>query len=136
MFSDSWLYGTGAGSFRWLFPAYQDWDNESAAFGADRLWQYAHNDLLQFPAELGVVGMGIIFLMLGYFCWQLLARRTLRNPLAFFMLFTLGITMLHNAVDFNFQNPAILTTWGTLLALTTVLVRMERVTERRRRRRP
>ncbi len=136
MFSDHWLYGTGAGSFRWLFPAYQDWDNESAAFGADRLWQYAHNDLLQFPAELGVVGMGIIFLMLGYFCWQLLARRTLRNPLAFFMLFTLGITMLHNAVDFNFQNPAILTTWGTLLALTTVLVRMERVTERRRRRRP
>ncbi len=134
MFSDNWLYGTGAGSFRWLFPAYQDWESDSAAFGPDRLWQYAHNDLLQFPTELGVVGMSLIFLCLGYFGWQLLARRTVRNPLAFFILFTLAITILHNAVDFNFQNPAILTTWATMLALVTILVRMERVSERRRRR--
>ncbi len=135
MFADNWFYGAGAGSFRWLFPAYMDWDSGHAVFQGERLWEFAHNDLIQFPAELGVVGMSLILLSLIYFGAQMLSRRTYQNPLILLLLFTLGITVAHASVDFVFQNPAILTTWCALLVLGTILVRMERVSERRRRRR-
>ncbi len=135
MFADNWLYGWGAGSFRWMFPAYMDRESGHEAFQGERLWEFAHNDLIQFPAELGVVGMAIVLFILGFYGWQMVSRQVYRNPLIFFILFSLGITVLHSTVDFNFQNPAILTTWWVLLALATLLVRMERVSERRRRRR-
>ncbi len=135
MFVNNWFYGTGAGSFRWLFPAYQDWERDAATFGPDRLWQYAHNDVLQYPIELGVVGMAFVVFIIGYFGWQLVVWRTLQNPLAFFLVLVLGITVIHALIDFPFQNPAILTAWCVLLTLVTILVRMENVAERRRRRR-
>ncbi len=135
MFADNWLFGWGAGGFRWIFPAYMDVESGHEVFQGGYLWEFAHSDVVQFPAELGVVGMGFILFSLAYFGLQLASRRTLINPLSLFVLFTLFVTVLHSTVDFVFQNPAILTTWWALLALTAVLVRMERASERRRRRR-
>ncbi len=135
MFADNWLYGWGAGGFRWIFPSYMDVGSGYEVFQGDSLWEFAHNDIVQYPAELGVVGMSFILFAMGYCGWQLVNRRTLRNPLVIFLIFTLGVTVIHSTVDFVFQNPAIMTTWWALLALAAVLIRMERASERRRRRR-
>lgn len=53
MFCDRWFLGIGAGTFAAVFPYYQPPD----VIGS---WQYAHCDWLQYLAELGIVGSGIL----------------------------------------------------------------------------
>lgn len=114
MARDRPVTGWGAGSFRHYFPMYQRvyapiYDNGKLR------WEHAHNDYLQTLAEVGSVGAGLIVLMLGSGAWGLYRGRCWRNPLALFGVAGLLVTLAHAWIDFQFQNPAILTTWAVLL---------------------
>jgi hypothetical protein len=61
MLGDHWKTGIGAGSFRYIFPIYQHRHPELVTTGGERLfWEHAHNDIVQFPIELGIVGFGLL----------------------------------------------------------------------------
>ena len=108
----------GAGCFRYGFPKYTKEYPAIHYFnnGVRRSWEHAHNDLLEFPAELGVAGLLPVAGILGTGLWQLYRRRFWRNCVALALVLGCTLVVLHASVDFVFQNPAVLLTWSVLLA--------------------
>jgi hypothetical protein len=101
---DNFFSGVGIGNFGVAYPKYQ-------YLGAGDV-QTAHNDYLQYFAETGIFGF---LFFCGFVLWFVLwgARRILReeSPIERWMLAGLygGVLafFLHSAVDFNFNNPAL-----------------------------
>ncbi|HWA85266.1 MAG TPA: O-antigen ligase family protein [Opitutus sp.] len=120
-----WL-GAGAGSFRYLFPRYQQHYPEIYREGRQRLfWENAHNDLVQFPAELGIAGCAIFAFGFGFWAWRLCRAYFWENPLS--LLVTAGLLLLvaHSWTDFLFENPAVLITWCALWPCITLWAESE-----------
>ena len=75
LIKDYWITGTGIGAYAYVFPAYRTF---SADWGFLR---YAHNDYLQFIAEMGIIGFTfIVVFFIWYFrrfkeCYRLLRDR-------------------------------------------------------------
>lgn len=118
MFHDYWLTGWGAGCFRYGFPKYTERYPEIHYLegGGRRTWEHAHNDLIEFPVELGVVGLLPLIGIFGCGAWQFCRRRFWGNVVSLSLMLGCGLVLLHSWVDFVFQNPAILLTWSVLLA--------------------
>ncbi|MBF0424967.1 MAG: O-antigen ligase family protein [Magnetococcales bacterium] len=98
------LFGTGSGTFRFVFPIYR-------TEKVQKFNDHAHNDFLEFMSEQGLLGFGL-FGAAFLSSWLTMARRYLRrrDPFARGLLFaaltgTLSIS-LHSLVDFNLQIPA------------------------------
>lgn len=118
---DAPLFGHGAGGFDALYPIYKEWhlnyfehadillSNKMVKAGA------AHNELLQWLAEYGLAGLGL----LGGFAWQLL-RLGLgrRDGLAVAGAASLMIGLVIGLIEFPLQNPAT----ALLLALAAAMV--------------
>ena len=117
MLGDKWVLGWGAGAFRYGFPIYAQKypDIYYSGRGIIRYWEHAHDDLIEFPLELGLVGTMPIAVTLVYFTLQLLRRKFWHNDLSLFLALGCALAVLHGCVDFVFQNPAVLLTWGVLL---------------------
>jgi O-antigen ligase len=118
MWRDRWLLGWGAGSFRHGFPLYAQHHPEIYRSGRDGrpiFWEHAHNDLLQFPLELGVIGMAPLLLALGWAAWRLVRLRFWHRAITACLVGALAFLALHAWVDFVLQNPAVLVTAGALL---------------------
>jgi O-Antigen ligase len=117
MLGDHWLLGWGAGAFRYAFPLYAQ--KFPAIYfssqGQVRYWEHAHDDLLEFTIELGAIGCLPLLFMLGYFAVQLLRRNFWGNGLSLCAVLGCALVLLHAWVDFVFQNPAVLLTWGVML---------------------
>ena len=118
MFRDHWLVGWGAGCFRYGFSKYTKAYPAIHYFphGPRRYWEHAHNDLLEFPVELGVVGLLPLAVILGCAIGELYRRRFWRNTLSLSLVLGCALLVVHAWVDFVFQNPAILLTSGVLFA--------------------
>lgn len=115
MLSEHWLYGTGAGSFRYTFASYVHKNPELMATGV--WWDHAHIDWLEIPIEFGLVGCLIIG---GSMIWCLvkwIQWRGWRHPIALFLFIGCMQTLVHALVDFPFQNTAIIVTWWTFVVL-------------------
>lgn len=116
MFLDRWVWGWGAGCFRHAFPLFSR--HHPQIYGDDstglKYWEHAHNDLLQFPAELGVVGMAPVIFVALWAGRRLVRKKFWRQPMALSGVAGCGMTLLHASVDFVFQNPAVLLTWSTI----------------------
>jgi O-antigen ligase len=118
--------GSGSGSFRFLFPIYQqNYPPIHDDHGRRLYWEHAHNDYLEGLAEVGLVGAGLVLAALAYAAFCAVKLRVWGNPLALCVLGGTLLTLIHNAVDFNFYNPAILTTWWVLLFATLRWVQLE-----------
>jgi O-antigen ligase len=111
------VLGWGAGCFRFGFPQHLYRHPEIYYSGTERrkLWEHAHNDLLEYPIEFGVAGSLLLAAGLGWLGWQLLRRRFWNNPLALPAVLGLALTVVHAYGDFVFQTPAILFTWAVVL---------------------
>lgn len=116
MIADRPLFGSGAGTFRWVFPQYKD-----ARFSLG-YYEHAHNDYIELLTDQGVVGavlaMGAIgsagvCIVIGF---RVRRRARIRAALIASSVGTLSL-MIHGLVDFNFHIPANATYFFVLLGL-------------------
>ncbi|MFB3076716.1 MAG: O-antigen ligase family protein [Lysobacterales bacterium] len=118
MIADFPLTGSGGGSFYGIFPNYQS--EELHGFH-----RHAHNDYLEFAAELGLPATAILagFVLLALAsAWRLQSQR--RTPLYRGVGFTVTMAIfwaaIHSSTDFNLQIPANALTFIIMLALAHV----------------
>lgn len=106
-------FGWGAGSWRYCFPMYQksypeiyyNYYNKKRGWLGRKIYHYAHNDIVQFLCEYGIVGCSLLLLIFLYWVWCLWFRVS-GNALSALML-QVGMLMgfLHATVDFILQSP-------------------------------
>jgi len=124
MAQDRLHYGWGAGSFRYIFPIYQkEYDSlwysyydKKRGWQGRKVYQYAHNDWLQFLAEYGIVGCS--FLVLLFIFLTGLSYKVFQVSASAGSLYLVGLTViaLHNFADFIFSSPSYwVAFWGSLL---------------------
>lgn len=115
MLKDHWVKGLGAGSFQFYFPVYQQHFPAIFNYSGGRLFfEYAHNDILQIPIELGLFGILVIAACFVYWITRLLRNSAYTNPPALILILGCLMTVGHSWVDFVFYNPAVLITWCAL----------------------
>lgn len=117
MFAAEPVFGWGAGCFRYGFPlhVYRHPEIYYSGTAQRKFWEHAHNDLLEYPIEFGVVGSLLMAAPLGWLGWALVRRRFWSNPLALLAALGCVLCLVHARMDFVFQNPAILLTWAVVL---------------------
>jgi len=126
MLKDYWGKGAGSGSFRFLFPAYQQYYPEIFAQDGIRLsWEHAHNDIVEIAVELGSPGVLLLLAAGVYLVARLIKGYFWENPLS-------GCVVLGNILllgyawwDFPFQCPAVLVLWCSLVVAATMWISFE-----------
>ncbi len=112
---DNLWWGTGLGSYYTAFPQYRD--ERIGSF-----YNHAHNDLFEFPSELGLVGtVPLVLLVLSSFIaairLQVKNRSRLLRAMGFASSMAIIAIMLHSITDFNLQVFANAATFMVILAL-------------------
>lgn len=121
MFADRWVFGWGAGCFRYGFTKYQHREPVlSLRNNVPLRWEHVHDDWLQLLIELGVVGAIPVGFVLGYWLRQAFRFRLWRCPAKLPILCGLAVPSVHAFFDLPFQNPAVL---ATVCALLPLLIR-------------
>jgi O-antigen ligase len=123
-------FGTGPGSWRWFQAQY-----EPVPIGIAP--QYAHNDLLQFVSEYGIVGVVLLGAALVCFCYQalVLSQHNQDNndrALALGGLLAMSALLVHSIVDFNMHIPANAILMATLVGLVAGMSDVDNRFRRRR----
>ena len=127
MLRERWSRGVGAGSFRFAFPRYQHRypklvKNE---FGEHQYWEYAHNDILQIPAELGVGGMLIGLAAIAWIGASLVRSYFWASPLSACMVFGTVALVCYSWWDFPFYCPAVIVTSLVVVIIAVIWARFE-----------
>jgi O-antigen ligase len=130
MTQDRLALGWGGGSFRYIFPMYQRnypeiyyrYYHKKKGWLGRRIYNYAHNDIVQFIAEYGAVGSGLVFLAL---LWILFSAFRIFSFSAFFLLVGFSTSMSHAFFDFIFNSPAYWMAFLALLAASSKLLQLE-----------
>lgn len=126
MLRDYWGTGAGAGSFRFLFPVYQRQYPEISSYRGQRLfWEHAHNDIVEFPIELGIPGTLLILAAAGYWAALLFKSYCWENPFSVCVVFGALLLIAYAWWDFPFQCPAILILWCALGVATAMWTQFE-----------
>jgi O-antigen ligase len=126
MAKDYWKRGAGVGSFRYIFPLYQQKHPTIFGTGGGRLfWEHAHNDVVEIIAEQGIAGLLILIGACGYLGFGLLRARFWRNPLSGCIVFGVLLTIFQAWWDFPFHCVAVFSLWWIVLLLATMWARFE-----------
>jgi len=124
-----WL-GWGAGSFRYIFPIYQkeypeifygSYHKKKGWIGR-KMYRYAHNDIVQFVAEFGLIGSGLLLLTIT---WIVLSAFRLPGFSALFLLVGFACSMCHAFIEFIFSSPAYWLAFTGTIASCAKLLQME-----------
>jgi O-antigen ligase len=105
IFKDFPIFGSGLGTFTWVFPMYR-------SFHLIGIATHAENDFLQLAAEVGIIGAGlllILFVFLSYKAVSGIRSLSFREPERYIGIGGLvGILalMFHSTVERNIQVPA------------------------------
>lgn len=111
-----YLYlGAGNGSFEHLFPLY-------GSSGLYHFYDHAHNDYLEVAAEQGIVGVSLLALVVSSVAIRVVrAVHRRKDPLprgvAFAALIGMLTMLLHAAIDFPFEIPALATWFFAMMGL-------------------
>lgn len=117
---DRW-FGQGAGSFRYVFPLYQQHHPQIYKLGnMVFFWEYAHNDYAQALAEVGWVGVALLAAGLAWWLYALIKRGAHGNLLTIALVLGVIATCFHARVEFVFHCPAILYTAGAMFAIAVL----------------
>lgn len=118
MLKDYWVKGVGGNSFRFIYSIYQQHYPEIYGQGGkmQMWWEYAHNDILQFPIEFGVFGLLAPLFAVGWLLVRLLRHFFWDNPLSLCLMYGLALSLSHAWFEFIFQNPPTLLTACVLFA--------------------
>ena len=111
-------FGVGGWGYRHLVGFYMDPERYADVRGQGRA--NVHNDLLQFLAEFGAVGTGLLLMATGFCLKPVRWRRLLWSPLSFFTLFGTAGVAAHGLLDLPFRSPAVLFLWCAMLAAVGV----------------
>jgi O-antigen ligase len=93
-------------------------------------WEHAHNDIVQFPIELGLAGTLLLLAGLGYVAFLLLRAYFWENPLSASIVLGLLALLASSWWDFPFQNPAILMFAAVLFVAAAMWARFEEANAR------
>ena len=130
--------GWGAGSFRYIFPMYQRnypeifytrYDKKKGWVGR-KAYYYAHNDILQFIAEYGLVGSGLITFTIGSILISLILNIHQAPFAILFLLAGFAASTCHACFDFILNSPAYWMAFVGLLSLSCKLAQLERLRSR------
>ncbi|MGH7145633.1 MAG: O-antigen ligase family protein [Planctomycetota bacterium] len=97
--------GTGPGTFRGVFPAYQP----GALAG---YYKFAHNDYLNLVTDVGLPGLGLVLLFVALWvrcAWQRF-RTGAAEAIPWYWAALVGVlaVAIHSIVDFGLQDPTVL----------------------------
>lgn len=132
MAQDQLWTGWGAGSFRYAFPTYQQeipelfyrYHHRKKGWMGRKFYRYAHNDILQFLAEYGIVGCSLLLLAVVSFLLS-----GLRFQLSsLWLLLGLSCAAAHAFLDFIFHSPSY---WVALIAGIALASRLSQLEARR-----
>lgn len=124
MLNDYWLRGVGAGGFRYLFPEYAK-HHPAIYNGGKYFWEHLHRDWIQVFIELGMVGVALLTAAAAWLTTRLYRLHFWRQPALFTLLLGCIQPLLQAWFDFPFQNPAVLCTWLTLIAVSARWLELE-----------
>ncbi|MEM7828072.1 MAG: tetratricopeptide repeat protein, partial [Candidatus Aenigmatarchaeota archaeon] len=102
------IFGTGIGTFMHAYPHYQ----EKVFYS-----RYAHNTYLQMWSETGIIGLAAFFIPV-ILCLKTKPVMEKLNLYKFAMI-SLFLFLLHNAIDFDWESPAIMATFFIILSMIT-----------------
>jgi O-antigen ligase len=107
MLRDRPIWGHGFGSHRYLYQIYARDEYRFESGVVEHIKEFAHNDWMQYLAELGVAGFGLLLLpplalMRRY--WRGLRRSVTSQALGFSLL----LVLLLATFEFPLSNPAVL----------------------------
>lgn len=128
MFRDSPVWGWGFGSHRYLYQLYARDKYRNPSGVVEHIKEFAHNDWMQYLAELGLVGLFLLvapFIVIG---WQTRAYWLRVDAPAHWLLLGGGLILMLATFEFPLSNPAVLTHFVVLvtLALKIALLDSER----------
>ena len=129
MAQEELVFGWGAGTWRYMFPMYQKsypriyyhGYNWRKGWHGRRYYKHAHNDILQFLCEYGIVGCAFLLLAWGYWGFSLLVRSTGNVSAALILYVGFAVVLGHAFLDFLFQSPAY---WVALNGMLCVAVKL------------
>jgi O-antigen ligase len=99
------LFGSGLGTFTYIFPMYRSLHVEGLA-------THAENDLLQLASEAGLIGVGLLLIVFFYLFWRIVSGlRSLSHGeperyIAIGGLVGILALMFHSLVERNIQIPS------------------------------
>jgi O-antigen ligase len=133
MAQDQLWTGWGAGSFRYAFPMYQQEIDElfyarhhrKKGWMGRKFYRYAHNDILQFLAEYGIVGSSLLLLAIASFVLQALPSIRYLPFAMLYLVAGIACAMGHAFLDFIYHSPAYWIAFIIGIALTSQLLRLE-----------
>ena len=108
-------FGVGGWGFRYFLALHlpeEDWAKVHSLGRAN-----AHNDFLQFMAEFGSVGVGLMLVIVSTLGVGIVHNRSWRSPDAVPMIAALLLVVVHSMIDLPFRSPAILYAWLTVAAI-------------------
>lgn len=110
-------FGVGGWGFRYLLAFHipeEQWDTVVTRYGRANV----HMDWLQFLAEFGLVGVGLMLWAGGLLTRDFVRAFRRHDPLGLMLGVGMGMVIMHSIIDLPFRCPAVLYTW--LLALTAL----------------
>jgi len=129
--------GWGAGSFRYIFPMYQRnypelfyarYDQRKQQWIGRKMYRYAHNDIVQFVAEYGLIGSTLIFGGIAVLLLQALYHSGGQVFATLILLAGTSQAFGHAFLEFIFNSPAY---WMALLGLLVAATKLLSLESRR-----
>jgi len=114
------ILGTGSGTFTHVYPSLK-----SEAVVTSRVYNNAHNDILQFLSEFGLPAFLVLCWIVGYALSNVVNAMRKRHShfskgIGFGSMMAVIALMIHSTVDFNLQIPANAFMFMLVLALSAV----------------
>jgi O-antigen ligase len=107
---DNWILGTGYGSFDLVYPHYERLEAVYSVYV-----NHAHNDVMEFMLEGGVVGAIILLLYFATFLFRL--AQTGDKPLRLLSALSIGVVLVHSTVDYPLRTMAVAASFAFFNAL-------------------
>lgn len=114
------VFGTGSGTFTHVYPSLK-----SEAVVTSRIYNNAHNDILQFLSEFGLPAFLVLCWVVGYALSNVVNAMRKRHShfskgIGFGSMMAIIALMIHSTVDFNLQIPANALMFMLVLALSAI----------------
>jgi O-antigen ligase len=116
IFRDHPWFGVGGWGYRYYAGFYVDGDMLATSARQKIGAANVHNDPVQFLAEFGAVGFGLLAATVVLLAWPGFSGGAWRREMVFFPLLGAAMTLSHSLIDLPFRCPAVLSAWFVVLA--------------------